>query len=364
MNNPVARIIDVNLNRAGEALRGMEEYARFIADSEHLSARIKTVRHGLAKAAEAWRNAHAPDDHPVFNRDIAGDVGASIKTAAEMTRADALSVATAASRRAAEALRSLSEYGKIDNPELAAEFERLRYQVYDIEPILLADASLRRRLGAAQLYVIITTSLCSADPRTTAREALAGGADVIQLREKEMEDAEFYRLALDLAEICRDGGAIFLVNDRPHIASLVDAGGVHGGQGDLDIHLTRRILGPGKIIGRSTSAPECAEKALREGADYIGIGPVFETTTKDRQAAGIMYVDWAATWNKLPYFAVGGINRNTIHAVLDAGGRAVAICTGITTAQNIAAEAAFFKNLLRERRADATRHTNPYTEAR
>lgn len=352
MNNSVARIIDVNLNRAGEALRGMEEYARFVVNSENLSARIKNIRHDLAAAAAEWKRTHAAEDAPLFNRDIAGDVGAAIKTEGENRRADALAVAAASSRRAAEALRALSEYGKIDNPELAARFEQLRYRVYDVEPLLLADASLRQRMARASLYVLITSSLCSTDARTAAREAIAGGADIIQMREKEMEDGEFYRLAVDLAEICRETGAIFLINDRPHIASLVDAGGVHGGQGDLDVCLLRRIVGPAKIIGRSTSAPEFAEKALAEGADCIGVGPVFETMTKiHRHAAGLEYVEWISKWNRLPSFAIGGINRNTIDSVLDAGARGVAICTGITMARDIAAESAFFKNLLRERTA-------------
>lgn len=350
MNNPVARIMDVNLNRAGEALRGMEEYARFVVNSESLSARLKAVRHDLAGVSEAWKNSHGVAEQPLFNRDIAGDVGADVKTASEGCRANALAVAAAASRRAAEALRALSEYGKIDNPELAARFERLRYRVYDIEPLLLADAALRVRLADARLYVLITTSLCSTDARTATREAVQGGADIIQLREKEMEDGEFYRLALDLADICREGGAIFLINDRPHIASLVDAGGVHGGQGDLDVALTRRLLGPAKIIGRSTSGPEFAEKALREGADYIGVGPVFETNTKKhRKAAGLEYIRWISEWRGLPYFAIGGVNRNTIGPVLDAGARAVAICTGVTMASDIASETAYFKKLLLER---------------
>lgn len=350
MNNPVARIMDVNFNRAGEALRGMDEFARFVVNSESLSARIKNIRHDLAGAAAEWRQSHSVDDVPLFNRDIAGDVGASIKTNAEGKRADALAVAAAASRRAAEALRTLSEYGKIDNPVLAAKFEQLRYRVYSVEPVLLADASLKQKLAQARLYVLVTTALCSTDPRTAAREAVAGGADIVQLREKEMEDGEFYRLAADLAEICREGGAVLLINDRPHIASLVDAGGVHGGQGDLDVHLTRRIIGPAKIIGRSTSGPEFAEKALADGADYIGVGPVFETNTKiHRKAAGLDYVKWVSEWGKLPYFAIGGVNRGTIDAVLDAGAGAVAICTGVTMAKDIAAETAFFKNLVRER---------------
>ncbi|MCD8350404.1 MAG: thiamine phosphate synthase [Planctomycetaceae bacterium] len=347
MNNPVARIMDVNFNRAGEALRTLEEYARFVLDSAAMSSRCKTLRHSLAVAIKAWNAASAPTDQPLPNRDIAGDVGAAIKTDEEGSRLDAAGVAAAAARRAAEALRVLSEYAKIDRPALAVEFERIRYGLYDLEPVLMADSQRRNRLASAQLYILVTTGLCSTDARTAAREAVAGGADMIQLREKEMEDGEFHRLASDIADICRDGGALFIINDRPHIASLVDADGVHGGQGDLPVHLIRRILGPDKIIGRSTSGPDFAKQALSDGADYIGVGPVFETDTKKhRAAAGPEYVSWVSSWGGLPYFAIGGVNRHNIDAVIAAGARSVAICTAVTKAADIAAETAFFKDRL------------------
>ncbi len=346
MNNPVARILDVNRNRAGEALRTMEEYARFVMNSPVLTARCKALRHDLAALAKAFSAAS------LDSRDIAADVGADIRTEAEGSRPDAAAVAAAAARRGAESLRVLAEYAKIDHPEAAAGFERLRYAVYGIEPLLLANAALRDKLASARLYVLITTSLTRTDPLTAAKEICAGGADVIQLREKEMEDGEFHALAAAMADICREAGVLFLINDRPHIASLVDASGVHGGQGDLPVALTRRLLGPEKIIGRSTSAPEFAQRALADGADYIGVGPVFPTNTKrHRAAAGTEYVRWASRWrekeNGLPYFAIGGVNRGTVDQVIAAGARAVAICTGITMAEDIAAETAFFRQRLR-----------------
>ncbi len=340
MPNSVARIMDANLNRAGEALRTLEEYARFILESPALSARCKAVRHGLAELAAGPSRGEAP----LFSRDIDGDVGAGIKTPAETKRPDVRSVAAAAARRAAEALRVLSEYGKVENAGLGAGFEKLRYELYAIEPLLMADATLKQRLAKARLYVLVTTSLCSTDPLTAAREAVRGGADIIQMREKEMEDGEFHRLAAAMAEICREGGALFLINDKPHIASLVDADGIHVGQGDLPVHLARRIVGFDKIIGVSTCEPALAEKAHRDGADYIGVGPVYETSTKQhRMAVGLEYVRWAAGWGKLPFCAIGSVNRGTIDGVVKAGARTVAICTAVTKAKDIAGEAAFFK---------------------
>ena len=347
MNNAVSRVIDANLNRAGEALRTLEEYARFDRESPAWTERAKRMRHDLAELGRRWSEALPPDDRPLANRDIDGDVGAEVKTEAEASRPDARSVAAAACRRAAEALRVLSEYAKIRDAGLAAGFEAVRYRLYALEPLLLADAEPRRRLAEARLYVLITASLCSAPPLEACREAVRGGADVIQMREKELEDGEFYRQAAAMAEICREAGVVFIVNDRPHIALLAGASGVHGGQGDLPVNLTRRVLGPDRVIGRSTSRPDLAERALAEGADYIGVGPVYETATKlHREAVGLKYVSWAAAWNKLPFFAIGSVNRDTLDGVLEAGARRVAVCTAITKARDIAAEAGYFKNKL------------------
>lgn len=349
--NPVYRIYDANLNRAGEALRTLEEYARFVADSPAWSERLKRTRHKLAHLRSELENALPDLTNLAAARDIDGDVGANLKTTAEKTRPDVKSVAVAALRRATEALRVLSEYAKLEHSVLADEFEKLRYDLYSIEPLILSSNVLREKLAKAHLYVLVTTHLSSADPKTVTREAIAGGADIIQMREKDMEDGEFYALAAALAEICRQSGTIFLVNDRPHIASLVDASGIHGGQGDLPVNLVRRLIGYDKIIGRSTSAPMYAERALVDGADYIGVGPVYETNTKvHRAAVGLEYVSWAAKWGKLPFFAIGSVNRNTIDSVLDAGAKGVAICTAITKAHDIAAEAAWFKKRLDERR--------------
>ncbi|MDR3210537.1 MAG: thiamine phosphate synthase [Planctomycetota bacterium] len=212
---------------------------------------------------------------------------------------------------------------------------------------------LRERLAKARLYVIVTRAFCHDEPLTTAREAVAGGADVIQMREKDLEDGEFYRQALSLAEVCRQGGALFIVNDRPHIALLAQADGVHSGQGDLPPHLTRRLVGDGRLIGRSTAAPEFALAALAEGSDYLGVGPVYATQTKaHRQAVGLDYVRWAANWNRLPFFAIGSVNRATLEAVLEAGARRVAVCTGISQARDIAAETAYYRSLIVARHPD------------
>jgi thiamine-phosphate pyrophosphorylase len=127
-------------------------------------------------------------------------------------------------------------------------------------------------------------------------------------------------------------------------ALLSGADGIHTGQGDLPVHLARRLLGPDRIIGRSTHAPEDLEGAFRAGADYAGVGPVYETKTKEhRSAVGLEYVRHAAAQARIPYFCIGSVNRETLDEVLASGARAVAVCTAIIGAKDIAAEAAWFR---------------------
>lgn len=339
------RIIDANANRAREGLRVIEEYARFILDSKPVTEKVKTLRHSFSKGVEDLQDKL----HISLSdfRDTAGDIGTEISTKTENIRQDSSEVAKAAVKRLQEALRSIEEYSKISESGLSGAFEKIRYKCYDIEKDLFADSNRKARLAEAKLYVLVTESLASADAETVTREAVAGGADIIQMREKELEDGEFLKKAEKLNSICRENNVLFLINDRPHIASLIEADGIHTGQGDLPVNLCRRILGSDKIIGKSTSAPNFLEKAFEDGADYAGVGPVYETNTKKhRSAVGLEYVKHAVKNAKIPYFCIGSINRDTIEDVLNAGANAVAVCTAIIAAKDIATETRWFKDAI------------------
>lgn len=343
-DKPHLRILDANLNRAREGLRVAEEYARFVLEDKAVSKNLKQMRHNLKEAAEKLEASLPGGLSLVDKRDTVGDVGTSLSIQSETTRQDASQVALTAAKRLQEALRVLEEYGKVESPEAARIIEKIRYESYTMEKMITTPDDRKKMLAGAKLYVLVTGSLSSADPTTACREAVAGGADIIQMREKEMEDGEFHELAMQMAAICREGGALFLINDRPHIASLVQADGIHTGQWDLPVNMSRRILEPGMIIGRSTNSPEKAQQAAAEGADYIGVGPVYPTKTKEHRASvGLEYVKWASENSPLPYFCIGSINRKTIDGVLEAGAEAVAVCTGIIGAKDIAAEAAWYK---------------------
>ncbi|HOX07796.1 MAG TPA: thiamine phosphate synthase [Planctomycetota bacterium] len=337
-----ARIVDANLNRAREGLRVAEEYARFALSDRGQAAALRALRRDLGAAAAElfkWNELTAA-------RESSGDIGAAAPTSA---RPDEAAVARAALSRASEALRSVEEYGSLLAPAAAERFARLRFRLYNVEREVAAGPSARkRRLEGARLYVLLTAEFCrNGDVFETARRAAAGGADLFQYREKEMEDGEFLANARKLAALCADLGVLLIINDRPHVARLAGADGVHLGQGDLSAADAREILGPGRIVGRSTHEPAQARAAEAEGADYIGVGPVFETRTKEhRTAVGLEYVAFCQKEIAIPGFAIGSVNEQTVDQVLAAGARRIAVCTGVTMQDDVEAAARFFKQKL------------------
>ena len=191
------------------------------------------------------------------------------------------------------------------------------------------------RLGQARLYVILTSHLCKRPILETARLALEGGADILQLREKDVPAAGFLMLALALRGLPARMGRLFIVNDRPHSALESGADGVHLGQGDMPIGEARKLLGKDFIIGLSTHSLEQAELACKQGADYIGIGPIFSTQTKTiEQPIGTEVLRHFRDF-PIPYFAIGGINPTNLAEVTKAGARRVAVCSAVIGQEDI-----------------------------
>lgn len=326
----VARIIDANTNRAREALRVMEEAARFIINDAALTRSLKNLRHDLCSLAARF-------DGVEFDRDVAGDVGAAISTPRELTRATAREVVMAAGRRLGEALRAIEEYGKVLDAAAALEVERLRYTGYALEQRLIVA------FGAGsprqwKVCVLLSERLCpDGDWAAVARAVTAAGADCIQLREKDVPDAELLRRTRQLVEIASPGTAV-VVNDRPDIALLGGADGVHVGQGDLPCRSVRRLVGRRLLVGVSTSRLAEAMAALADGADYCGVGPMHvSTTTETRPIAGPAYLRDYLEWNRLPHLAIGGIDPERGRALAALGCRGIAVSAAVCAASDPAA---------------------------
>ncbi len=174
--------------------------------------------------------------------------------------------------------------------------------------------------------------------------ALEGGVDMLQLRAKALEAQPYLALAAKVRALARRFGVPFVLNDRPDLAALAGADGVHLGQGDLTPGQARRFFQG--LVGRSTHRPEQAKRALEEGAGYLSIGPVWATPTKPgRAATGLEYVRWAAASlpDAVPWYAIGGIDLTRLEEVLQAGARRVAVVRAIQDAKDPKAAAKAFK---------------------
>jgi len=325
-NPRTARIVDAGTNRAREGLRVLEDLARFALDDAELSRRAKNLRHALAEAV-----ACLPIDaaERLAARDTPADVGTAISTPAERARPNEDAIAAAAAARATEALRSIEEAAKTLGDDGSA-FERIRYQTYDLERLL--RLRLRTRIGQWRLCVLLTAALCRLPWQEVVEVALRGGADCIQLREKELDDRDLLERATRLRELTA-GRAALVINDRPDVALLVGADAVHLGQTDLPVAAARALSRDRLAVGVSCTDIEQARRAAIDGADYLGLGPMFETTTKHKpDLAGPAFVraclDDAAVAG-IPHLAIGGISPDNIPPLADAGCRGIAVCAAI-----------------------------------
>ena len=194
----------------------------------------------------------------------------------------------------------------------------------------------RQRLRRMRLYVITGEEGGLAETCRVVEGGLQGGADIIQLRKKEMPKGEQYRLACALRDLTRRHQALLIVNDHADLAIAADADGVHLGQEDLEPAVVRRIGDfANRIIGRSTHSLEQALRAVDEGADYLGVGPVFATPTKPgRPAVGLELVRAVVVTFRLPFVAIGGIDSSNAGAVREAGAPAIAVVRAVYDADD------------------------------
>lgn len=195
-----------------------------------------------------------------------------------------------------------------------------------------------------KLYAILDLGYVSEEDAARAtQDLLAGGADLLQLRAKGHDPATIRRVARTLIPLCRAARVPFILNDHPALAAELDADGVHIGQDDGSLADARAIVGPGKIIGRSTHSLDQARAALAEGFDYIGFGPLFPTPTKlGRPGIGLENIAAMEreVGSRIPAFCIGGIKRSNLAQVLAAGARRVVIVSDLLTAEDVRAATA------------------------
>ncbi len=216
------------------------------------------------------------------------------------------------------------------------------------------ETSVVERLKAAKLYVVTTEVASEAEYVRIVEQACVGGADIVQFRNKTISHKDRYEVAARLKAICAAHNVLFIVNDHLEVALAAGADGVHLGQDDLPTKAAKEILhqmGVGNfLIGRSTHSLEQALEAEREGADYIGVGPVFATPTKPTyNPVGLELVRQVTRQVKTPHVGIGGIDASNVEAVLAAGAERVAVVRAVCSARDVAQAARELKSRLREK---------------
>jgi thiamine-phosphate pyrophosphorylase len=322
-NHPILyRILDANLDRAREGLRVIEEWCRFGLERADLTETCKHLRQELGQ----WHRQEFR-----LARNTPADPGTALTHPQEQQRSQITTVLQVNLGRVQESLRVLEEYGKLYDPQLAADCKQMRYQVYSLESQLLSHDRLAK-LRRSPLYLVTSPTDQLVE---IVAAALKGGLTLVQYRDKTADDTTRLRYATKLAQLCHQHDALFILNDRVDLAVAVNADGVHLGQQDIPIALARQILGPQRLIGRSTTNPTEMAEAIAEGADYIGVGPVYETPTKaGKAAAGLEYIRYAVEHATVPWYAIGGIDASNLPQVVAAGATHVAVVRAIMQAQD------------------------------
>ncbi|TWT77755.1 Thiamine-phosphate synthase [Posidoniimonas polymericola] len=336
MDAATLRILDASLNRAAEGLRVVEDYSRFVLDDGHLSKSAKQLRHDLNALAQSC----LPHEWLHAARDTPGDVGATITTDAERTRATPWDVCAASLKRVEQSLRSIEEYGKLIDGRLVAGAEQLRYRTYTLEKALDTLRGCGARLTDCRLCVLIDGGPDGERFKRLVDILVAAGVGMLQLRDKQLESRALLDRARALVQATRGTPTLALINDRADIAAAAAADGVHLGQEDLTVADARRILGAEALIGVSTHNLAQARQAVLDGASYLGAGPTFESKTKSFESfAGLDYLGEVSTEVSLPTFAIGGITVENLPKVVATGAKRIAVASAVTAAADPAAAA-------------------------
>ena len=337
--NAAFRIIDANTNRSLEGLRVIEDFARFGLNDKHLATQYKGLRHDLVSML-----APLPQQALTAARHTPGDVGTQIEASDEYARDSPVSVAIASQKRVEQALRCLEEYAKTVVPEVASSVEQLRYRVYTLGKAIIVTAASRAYLEKKRLCVLVDGGHSLAGIGQLAQELTEAGVGILQLRDKQLCDRELVRRGHVLREITLGSDTLFIVNDRPDIAAIVGADGVHVGQDELSVTDARAVLGPHRLVGVSTHSIEQARQAVLDGADYIGCGPTFPSRTKEfNEFPGLLFLQAVANEISLPAFAIGGITLENLPQIFDAGFQRIAVSSCVTLAEEPRAAVARLK---------------------
>lgn len=335
------QIIDVNLNRCGEGLRVIEEIARFVFSDSELQRKTKHLRQQLSRFFVGDKSSGLDRLRLIgCGRDSESDIGRSYSTSAEMKRESFESVLRSNFSRVEESARVLEEFSKTISPKLGEKIKEFRFKLYTLEKDFVGKhfaAGKREYLRNIGIYPIVDRQqIGKRSVLSVARQIIDGGAKILQYRDKVSDDGTIFDTCKVLMSLCRKKGVRFIVNDAVDIAVAIDADGVHLGQTDIPVPEARKLLGPDKIIGKSSHNIPEAGRTAKEDIDYLAVGPIFPTTTKPNyRVAGLKLLEWAKANISLPIIAIGGINLKNIGPVVKLKPDGIAVVSAILSAPDL-----------------------------
>lgn len=324
------RAVDANLDRAAEGLRVLEDVARFFLNDTLLTEKLRSLRHRL-------REEGRPVERELLSaRDAGGDVGSGAPAGGRTGPAD---LVAANAKRVQESLRVLEELAQLPgSPWLPQTFQEARFTLYSVEKELLSRLLRQEsRQKISGLYVIVDTDfLKGRDDVQVCRQALSGGARVVQLRDKARDKGVLLPICQEMTADCAAAGGLFLVNDHLDLALASGAHGLHLGQTDLPLQVARRLLPVDRLIGVSAKTGEQALAAQEGGADYVAVGAMFPTTSKAGAVLkGVEALREVKQAVSLPVVAIGGINCDNVGQVVRAGADAIAVINAVLGAPDV-----------------------------
>jgi len=322
----IYQIIDANLDRAREGLRVLEDWARFGLSKEKYVEKIKNFRQILGKNhLEVYKKS----------RNYIDDQCKGLTHQEQIKRKTPYQIISSNAGRVQEALRVIEEFSRLHNHELSQIASEIRYEIYTLEIDLLSLSKRNKSeeiLKENDLYVITDQK---DNLLGIIEDILIAGVKIIQHRFKNGTDKDHLEEAIKIKSLCERYNSLFIINDRVDIALASNADGIHLGQDDLDLRTARKLLGYSKIIGISVNNEIDISNAIKDGCDYIGIGPVFKTSTKkDKKPLGIKKIKTLTKDLNIPWFAIGGIKSNNISYLKRNGFKKVALVSQLMNSED------------------------------
>ncbi|MEC7709588.1 MAG: thiamine phosphate synthase [Planctomycetota bacterium] len=343
------RTLDASANRSAEAVRVLEDILRFCLNDAFLSQEAKAIRHELAVI-------FAQEDFQarIQLRDVLRDVGASSTASKSPPRTELRHVFAANAARASQSIRSLEECSRVVMPRATTGFEQLRYRIYTLEKAAMTIIRSQKMFADIRLCVLLDVDQTQAEFKTLVGQLLDAGVRMIQLRDKKASTALLCERADTMLQQVRQHAekkagkrCLVLINDRADVAVAVNADGVHLGETDLPVNLARKVCGHEFIIGRTAHSIDEAKQAVREGVDYLGVGPCYPSNTKQFEYfASDAFLRDVSKEIQLPIFGIGGIASDNINRLIHLGVTRVAIASSITGAADPGEESRLIRSLL------------------